>query len=105
MNTRFRLGLSHLEDHKFKYSFHDSLSPIYNCGIEVETATHYLPTRNLKLFEAISKLSFLIFWNNANNFLTLDNTSLDDVSNTTVLNTIINYIASTKRFENSIFTF
>ena len=38
--TRLRLGLSHLRDHKFKYSFQDLLNPICNCGTDVETTTH-----------------------------------------------------------------
>ena len=33
--TRLQLGLSHLQDHKFKHSFQDCLNPICSCGIEV----------------------------------------------------------------------
>ena len=41
--TRLRLGLSHLREHKFKHSFHDSLNPFCNCGKgEVETSSPYL---------------------------------------------------------------
>ena len=29
---RIRLGLSHLQEHKFKHSFQDTLNPICNCG-------------------------------------------------------------------------
>ena len=29
---RIRLGLSHLQEHKFKHSFQDTLNLIYNCG-------------------------------------------------------------------------
>ena len=39
--TRLRLGLSHLRDNKFKHSFQDSLNPVYNCGTDVETTTHF----------------------------------------------------------------
>ena len=42
--TRLRLGLSHLRDHNFKYSFQDSLNPICNCGTDAETTTQYLPS-------------------------------------------------------------
>ena len=31
--TRLRLGLSHLREHKFKYSFQDSLNPITHRNI------------------------------------------------------------------------
>ena len=33
--TRLRLGLSHLREYKFKYSFQDLLNPLYKCGAEV----------------------------------------------------------------------
>ena len=39
--TRLRLGLSHLREHKFKYSFQDTLNPLCNCGQDIESATHF----------------------------------------------------------------
>ena len=39
--TRLRLGLSHLQFHKFKHNFQDTLNPICSCGT-VETNIHYL---------------------------------------------------------------
>ena len=38
--TRLRLGLSHLQSHKFKHSFQNTLNPTCNCGT-VETTIHY----------------------------------------------------------------
>ena len=35
--TRFRLGLSHLREHKFNHSFQD------NCGYEGESTVHFFP--------------------------------------------------------------
>ena len=40
--TRMRLGLSHLADHKFKHNLQDCLNPICSCGLEIETAIHFL---------------------------------------------------------------
>ena len=40
--TRQRLGLSHLQEHKFKHGFLDSLKPICSCGQNIETSTHFL---------------------------------------------------------------
>ena len=34
--TRLCLGLSHLQEHKFKYNFQDSLNPICNYGWDAE---------------------------------------------------------------------
>ena len=39
--TRFRLGLSHLREHKFKRNFQESLNPSYNCGHGIESTTHF----------------------------------------------------------------
>ena len=39
--TRLRLGLSHFREHKFKNGFLDSLNPICNCGLDIETC-HFL---------------------------------------------------------------
>ena len=39
--SRIRLGLSHLCEHKFNYSFQDVLNPICACGSDVEIPCHY----------------------------------------------------------------
>ena len=33
--TRLRLGLSHLNDHKFRHNFQDCLNPLRPCSLEV----------------------------------------------------------------------
>ena len=40
--TRLRLGLSHLQEHKFKCNFQGSLNPIRHCGRDVESTSHLL---------------------------------------------------------------
>ena len=41
--SRLRLGLSHLRERKFKYSFEDYLNTFCSCGKgEVENSSHYL---------------------------------------------------------------
>ena len=40
--TRLCLGLSHLQEHKFKYNFQDSLNPICNYGWDAEWTTLFL---------------------------------------------------------------
>ena len=39
--TRLRLGLSHLNEHKFRQNFQDCLNPLCSCSLEVETINHY----------------------------------------------------------------
>ena len=39
--TRLRLGLSHLNEHKFRHNFQDCLNPLCSCSLEVKTTNHY----------------------------------------------------------------
>ena len=39
--TRLRLGLSHLNNHKFIHNFQDCLNPLCPCSLEVESTIHY----------------------------------------------------------------
>ena len=39
--TRLRVGLSHLHEHKFKHNFQDCLNPIYSCGLDTESTSHF----------------------------------------------------------------
>ena len=101
MITRLRLGLSYLRDHKFKYSFQDCLNPICGCGTEVETTAYYLlycPTylhERKTLFDNIKNALLNIFEqidSFINNVLLFGGTSLDDSSNTRILNETIIYM-------------
>lgn len=38
----FGVGLDHLSEHKFKYSFQDSINPVCSCGKNIETVAHFL---------------------------------------------------------------
>ena len=40
--TRLRLGLSHLRYHKFRHNFRVCIYPMCDCGLDIETATHFL---------------------------------------------------------------
>ena len=57
--TRIRLGLSHLADHKFRHNFQDCINPVYSCGQEIETSTHYHCARQT-LFEKVKKINLTI---------------------------------------------
>ena len=110
--TRFRLGLSHLSEHKFKYSFQDSLNALCKCGAEVESSSHFL-------------LHYLIYDNNRSSLLSTirnidsklleitdtsltqtllyGNPSSDIITNSLSWNATIDFILSTKRFEEALF--
>ena len=39
--NRLRLGLSHLNEHKFKQGFYDTINPICICGGDIESINHF----------------------------------------------------------------
>ena len=39
--TRLRLRFSHLNEHKFRHGFLDTLNPLCNCSLEVEDNEHF----------------------------------------------------------------
>ena len=60
--TRLRLKFSHLNEHKFRHGFNDTINPMCACGTEVETTEHFLlrchfySTLRLELFENLEKI-------------------------------------------------
>ena len=111
--TRLRLGLSHLCEHKFKHNFQDCLNPICLCGNEIENSTHYLlhcPTytnERLTLLNKIKSINCSILESSdaaVTKILLFGDNTLSNSSNTFILNSTIEYIISTQRFEGSILT-
>ena len=110
--SRVRLGLSHLRQHKFKHSFQDTLNPICNCGQDIETPCHYLLScpnydveRNALLNNIRQIAPNILNYNDSQltQILLFGDTSFNSETNTSILNTTIDYFLSTKRFSNPIF--
>ena len=40
--TRLRLNFSHLNEHKFRHNFNDTINPMCNCGAATETTIQHL---------------------------------------------------------------
>ena len=109
---RLRLGLSHLREHKFKHSFQDTLNPLCNCGMDVESSTHFLLQCPSYINERCTVMSNL---NRINpqisqtplqlltNTLLFGNSYYSDKTNTHILNATIDYIQLTKRFDEPLF--
>ena len=103
----------HLHEHKFKNSFQDCLNPLCLCGNEIETSTHYLlhcPTytnERLTLLNKIKSINCSILESSdaaVTKILLFGDNTLSNSSNTFILNSTIEYIISTQRFEGSILT-
>ena len=110
--TRLRLSLSHLRDHTLKHSFQDSLNPICNCGTDVAITTHYLlhcllfSDERLILINNIRNMDSNILNLNDCRFsevLLFGSSSFNNTKNKSILNTTIDYIVSSKRFEVPLF--
>ena len=111
--TRLRLGLSLLREHTFKHSFQDCLNHLCFCSNETETSTHYLlhcPTYKNEIMTLLHKIksinwSILEFSDAViTNILLFGDNPLSDSCNTLILNSTIDCIISTKRFDDSILT-
>ena len=110
--TRLRLGLSHSREHKFKHSFQDSLSPFCSCGLDIESTAHFLLhcltyiTKRRTLLSSIENIdnNLLDNWEPVLiKTLLFDINTFDTNVNTNVLNATIEYVISTKRFEEPLF--
>ena len=110
--TRLRLRLSHLGEHKFKHSFQDSLDLLCSCYLNIESTTHFLLYCPMYITERHTLLSTVK--NIHNNLLRLcepvlirtllfGNNSFDTNASTNVLNANIEYILSTRRFDEPLF--
>ena len=109
--TRLRLGLSHLCEHKFKHSFQDSLNPLCKCGAEVESTSHFLlhcPLYNNDRSSLLSTIRNIdcklleITDSSLTQTLLYGNPSFDIITNSLILNATIDFILSTKRFEEAL---
>ena len=110
--ARFRLGLSHLREHKFKHSFQDSINPLCSCSLDVESTIHYFlhcPQFTIKrrtLLNTISQIDNKLLDSNESNLiqhLLFGDPSKDRETNTEILNSTVNYVLTTKRFDERLF--
>ena len=110
--TRLRLGLSHLREHKVKHSFQDTINPVCNCGQDIESSTqfflHYpfFSNERRTLLSTICSLdSKLLDCTDYDLTQTLlfGNTSQISSNNFKIINASIDYILSSKRFDEPLF--
>ena len=104
--TRLRLRFSHLNEHKFRHGFLDTLNPLCNCNLEVEDNEHFLCANSiLKMLEGPSLLTYQalihllkicpVIWNSNCFFLV--------ILKLFILKASIKYIMTTNRFPVPLF--
>ena len=105
--NRFRLGLSHLREHKLKHSFQDSINSLCNYGYKVKSAIHFFlhcplfTNERTTLFSTLHKLDSNMF-NNTDSILTnisiFGKESLNTNQNMTILIATMEFILSWNLF-------
>ena len=109
--TRFRLGLSYLNEHRFNHNFENWINPLCTCSLEVESAVHFFlhchhyHNMRAKLLNSLEVID--------TNLLKLSEeqltkvlygfSQLDQNQNRNILNSPIKYIVESKRSESSLF--
>ena len=110
--TRLRLGLSHLREHKFKHSFQDTINPLCNCGQDIESSTHFFLHCPFVINEKRNLLSTIRSLDrklldctdyDLTQTLLFGNTYQISSNNFKIINALIDYILSSKRFDESLF--
>ena len=104
--TRLRLGLNNLRKHKFKHGFQDTLAPLCSCGWDVESTEHFLFHCPQFVNERRALLSTLGSFNCSlleNTSKVLTQTSVSPSDNSKILSATIDFILSTKRFNEQLF--
>ena len=109
---KLRLGLSHLCEYEFKYSFQDTLNPLCSCGLDVETTSHYFlhcplfHAEQSTLLNNITETDSTIF-NKSESVMThillYGDESFKDEVNLLILNATINFVLSTNRFDEPLY--
>ena len=106
--TTLGLGLSHLQEHKFKHGFLDSLNPICSCGQNIETSTHFLlhcsiySNERLTFLNIIRNIDSNILGKNdlkVTETLLYGDSSCEDTSNTLIINATMEFLFTSKRFD------
>ena len=65
--ARLRLQLSHLNEHKFRHDFEDTISTMCSCNTEIESNEHFLlcchfySSQRLELFDKLNKINSSFF--------------------------------------------
>ena len=110
--TRLRLGLSHLGEHKFKHGFQDMFYPLCSCENDVESTEHFLIhcpqyfNKRCTLLSTLGNFNCSLLENTSKvltQTLLFGNTSLSPSDNSKILSATIDFILSTKRFDEQLF--
>ena len=104
-----RLQFSHLNKHKFRHGFSDTINPICACGTEIETTEHFFLRCHFystQRFENLKKVDSKFFNLNGkdqvNTLLYGSQTNDSKRANQEILRFVIAYTKATTHFDRSL---
>ena len=110
--TRLRLGLNHLNEHKFKHAFNVTTNPICICGGDIESINHfflhcpeYCEARQT-LFDNIQSIDKMLLSQNESSLTRLlfyGDPKRNSSVYAFILNSAIEFIVSSGRFNGPLF--
>ena len=109
--TRLKLGLSHLNEHKFKHNFQDSINPLCTCSLEIESLSHFLLCCHY--FKSIRSTIFSELQSTDANIIKFSDNEIvelllcgspkfDTDQNHKILSVCISFILKSERFDGSL---
>ena len=110
--TRLRVGLSHLNEHRFRHNFQECLNPLCSCSLEMEDTTHYLlhchhfSRQRHDLMNSVNSVISgfaLMSDNNKKDLLLFGDSRFDENKNRFILEATLMYIKNSERFSGSLF--
>ena len=110
--SRLFLGLSHLNEHKFRHKFQDCLNLLRYCNLEIEDTTHCLllsqhfSNHRYDLMNSVKSVipNFESLTDNSRiDILLYGDSRFDENKNKIILEATINYLKNSERFSGSLF--
>ena len=112
LHTRLRLGLSHLNEHKFSHNFDDCVNAFWTCSLEPEPISHFflychhyntIQSILFKHLNSVDKNLFRLSDNELTLILLYSSTQYSLMNNRILLNSSIKCIENSKSFFGCLF--
>ena len=109
--TCLRLGLSHLNEHRFNHNFQNCIKPLCSCSLEIESTSHFLLHCHhytnicLTLLNSIAEITgntFNITDEFLVNLLLFDSQKYSEIDNSLIVNATIKYLLDSVRFSDPL---
>ena len=110
--TRLRLGLSHLNEHKFNPNFKNCVNPLCTCSLEIKSTSHFFLHCNhynnirstlLNELKSLDGNTLKLSYTTLINLILYDGSQFNIKQNTFILKAVIKYILESNQFTGSLF--